>query len=41
MIKRPGYGISPIYWDEIIANRAKAKTDIREDEIILWDHISF
>ena len=31
-VKRPGTGISPIFWDELIGTRAKHKYD--EDELI-------
>lgn len=35
--KRPGHGISPIFWDEIIGK--EAITDINEDELISWKKI--
>src|SRR3990170_9048083 len=35
--KRPGHGISPLFWDEVIGKRAAS--DIGEDELILWKHL--
>lgn len=35
--KRPGTGISPIYWDEVIGTRASS--DLREDHILSWKDI--
>lgn len=37
IIKRPGYGISPKFLKEVIGR--KAKEDIEEDDIIMWDKI--
>tara|TARA_Y100000589_G_scaffold332324_1_gene391761 strand:+ start:19756 stop:20829 length:1074 start_codon:yes stop_codon:yes gene_type:complete len=36
--KRPGFGISPIYWDKIIG--MKTIKDIEEDHIIEWDDLN-
>jgi sialic acid synthase SpsE len=36
--KRPGSGISPLYWDEVIG--ARARTDLDEDHILQWSDIS-
>lgn len=33
--KRPGHGISPIFWDEVIGKRTTVT--ITEDELIRWD----
>ncbi|MHA1849189.1 MAG: SAF domain-containing protein [Promethearchaeota archaeon] len=42
MCKRPGFGISPVFWEELLKNKkVKAKRDIKDDEIITWDDISF
>ena len=35
--KRPGIGISPINWDEVIG--MKAKKDIADDQILNWDDL--
>ncbi len=35
--KRPGTGISPKYWTEIIGK--KAKRDLEQDHILMWDDI--
>lgn len=36
--KRPGHGISPIHWDEVIGKVANC--DIQEDELLNWSDIS-
>lgn len=36
--KRPGHGISPVFWDDVVGK--KASSDIAEDELILWKHIT-
>ncbi len=36
-VKRPGTGISPVFWNDVIGS--KAKRDICEDEILTWDMI--
>jgi N-acetylneuraminate synthase len=36
-VKRPGHGISPVYWDEILGR--KAHKDIQEDQLLKWDDI--
>ena len=41
IIKRPGSGISPIYWESIIKNRGKSKRIIKKDEIIQWTDLTF
>lgn len=33
-VKRPGMGISPQFWEDIVGKRAN--TDIKEDEILYW-----
>lgn len=38
MAKRPGHGISPVLWDDVIG--MKAIKDIKEDEVISWEVIS-
>tara|TARA_B100000700_G_C14978904_1_gene825331 strand:+ start:290 stop:1354 length:1065 start_codon:yes stop_codon:yes gene_type:complete len=35
--KRPGTGISPIHWDQIIGK--KIKIDLEKDSILKWDHL--
>lgn len=35
--KRPGTGISPLHWDEVIGRTLKS--DLAEDEILLWKDI--
>lgn len=37
IVKRPGHGISPIHWDQIIGCRAAA--DVEEDELLAWADI--
>lgn len=37
IVKRPGHGISPIHWDQIIGRRAAA--DVREDDLLTWPDI--
>ena len=37
-IKRPGNGIEPKFWKEVIGK--KANQDINKDELISWDYIS-
>jgi sialic acid synthase SpsE len=36
--KRPGHGISPLHWDEIVGR--KATRDIAEDALLEWDMLS-
>ena len=36
--KRPGHGISPVHWDDLLGKLAK--TDIKEDSLIEWAMIS-
>lgn len=36
--KRPGHGISPIYWDDILGR--KAQKDIQQDQLLNWDDIT-
>lgn len=36
--KRPGHGISPVLWDDVIGMRAIA--DIAEDELIAWNKVA-
>lgn len=33
-LKRPGIGISPEFWEDIIGKRADK--DIKEDEVLNW-----
>ena len=35
--KRPGTGISPLYWDNIVGSRIK-KT-LYEDDLLQWEYI--
>ena len=35
--KRPGTGISTIYWDEVIGK--KINKDLKSDHILLWSDI--
>lgn len=37
MAKRPGHGISPIHWDEIIGR--KIQEEIKNDELLTWKNI--
>lgn len=37
IVKRPGHGISPIHWDQIIGCRAAA--DVEEDGLLAWADI--
>ena len=37
MVKRPGHGISPIHWDEVIGR--KVKSAIKSDEFLTWEEI--
>lgn len=37
IVKRPGHGISPLHWDEVLGR--KVNIDIAEDELINWDMI--
>ncbi len=32
--KRPGHGISPVHWDDIVGR--KAACDIAEDDLLAW-----
>jgi N-acetylneuraminate synthase len=34
-VKRPGHGISPVLWDEILGRQAAR--NIREDDLLTWD----
>ncbi|MGD2272801.1 MAG: N-acetylneuraminate synthase family protein, partial [Desulfobacterales bacterium] len=36
-VKRPGHGISPVYWDDILGR--KAHRDIQQDQLLNWDDI--
>jgi len=36
--KRPGYGISPLHWDNVVGKKAAKKID--NDELISWDMIT-
>ena len=35
--KRPGHGVSPLFWDEIIGK--KAASDLEEDHVLMWKDI--
>ena len=35
--KRPGHGISPVHWDELIGKRTTRK--IEDDEVIQWSDV--
>jgi len=37
IVKRPGHGISPIHWDEIIGR--KIRKDLKDDELLTWVNI--
>lgn len=37
IIKRPGHGISPLHWDEVIGRITS--TDIGDDELIRWEDL--
>lgn len=37
IVKRPGHGISPLYWDEVIGS--KATCEIKEDQILNWTDV--
>ncbi len=37
--KRPGIGISPLYWDEVLGR--KANMDLRADDLLRWRDVSF
>jgi len=41
IFKRPGTGISPIFWEDIMKGKAKTMQLIKKDEIIKWENISF
>lgn len=38
IVKRPGHGISPVFWDEV--KKGKATRDIEDDELISWSDFS-
>jgi sialic acid synthase SpsE len=35
--KRPGHGVSPLFWDEIVGS--KAARDLEEDHVLLWKDV--
>ena len=37
IVKRPGHGISPIHWDEIIGRKIQKK--IKNDELLTWENL--
>ncbi|MHA1613059.1 MAG: N-acetylneuraminate synthase family protein, partial [Promethearchaeota archaeon] len=41
IFKRPGTGISPIFWEDIMKGKARTMGLLKKDEIIKWENISF
>lgn len=37
IVKRPGHGISPLYWDDVVGN--KSIKNIKNDELLTWGSI--
>jgi sialic acid synthase SpsE len=36
--KRPGHGVSPIFWDQVVGKKAAA--DLERDHVLLWEDIA-